>query len=58
MNRFPSHSDVRAVWGSGPEGASLANRWMDAMIAASFAASQGTPAALFDRRPALLRFVK
>jgi hypothetical protein len=62
---FPSVSDVRAVWGAGPDGASLANRWMDALIAgishstASFAVSQAiqmdnvTPAALFERRPAL-----
>jgi hypothetical protein len=56
---FPSHSDVRAVWGAGPDGAVLAGRWMDALIAgishstASFAASERTPAGLFDRRPAL-----
>jgi len=31
-NQFPSVSDVRVAWNSGPDGASLANRWMDALI--------------------------
>ncbi len=60
MNPLPSHSDVRVALEAGPDGARLAGRWIDAMIAgishsavASFAAAQGTPAAVFERRPHL-----
>ncbi len=60
MSPLPSHSDVRAAFQAGPNGADLAMRWMDAVIAGSSRSAgsfapfpNGTPEAVFARRPAL-----